>query len=1082
MPAAASRQPIAFGPFEFDAASGLLYRGERETLLPMRVGKVLEILLLQPGEVLTKDELLGEVWKDAFVGEDSLTQAISMLRSALGDDPRDPTYIQTIPKRGYRFIAEVGVVAEGTPVEDRAVSADPTTPLSDDAIEAPSSAEVVAFPPSGAAPAAGAGGRPPLPLVSVGSSFGHYEIVSELGAGAMGVVYRARDTKLERDVALKVLPEDFLSDPDRVARFEREAKLLAAVSHPNIAAIHSLEEEGDTKFPVMELVEGETLEERLRSGPIEVDQALEIARQIASALEAAHERGIVHRDLKPANIKITPSGQVKVLDFGLAKALEVKIWGQGAAGEGVSQSPTESMTIIGSRRGSIVGTAAYMSPEQARGQEAGKQADIWAFGCVLYEMITGKRAFGGDTVSDTLAGLLMQEPDWDDLPAKTPRAARRVLHRCLTKDPRDRLHDIADARIELKAALEVPVAGAPFTEEAPAQVSAWRRALPWGLTAASLIVAVGAVLWISTRGPAPATSPFSSRYTIDLPEEMKLSEATAMANMLAISPDGSKIAYSAFDNSVEDARSSRLYVRRLDEVQGSALPLAEVGNGGAPFFSPDGQWIAFFQGGKLKKVSASGGAPIELCEALGSGRGGTWARDNTIIFMFEGGLARVSAAGGELQVVAAPSPARGEIRYAWPRLLPGDRALAYSILTSGIQTMDDAPIAVLDLQSGDQHMLDVRGTLPTYSPTGHLIYLRDGALHAVAFDLDTYTSDGLPLQVEGGVMSSYGPPTFALSSNGTLIYVPGPAWADQWIVWLNREGEITPMADEPLAVLLMHLSPDRERVAFDIGQFNRDILLYDLSLGPRLRLRRDWDQMFETWMPDGESFIFSEEVEGRKSFYRQNVQGDEPEPLPLDFGEYQDSFLSSASPDGRWLILDALHPVTGWDLLLMPLQGEPVLQELLVTPADEQRPVFSPDGRMIAYVSDATGQNEIYVMDASQRGSSGKQASEGEAWAFRWGAGSDLIYYHRRRGRSYLEFDIMARPVQLGANVTLGEPHVAFEKHDNRFTWWSPYMWDIGRDGRLLAKMEPEAWILPYQINVVTNWFEELKRLVPTEQ
>ena len=404
-----------FDPFEFDPAAGLVYRGDEETLLPPKAAHVLQLLLENAGQLVSKDELLETIWEDAYVTESSLTDAISLLRRVLGDDTRDPTYIQTLHRRGYRFIGSVA--DRGAPDPDAESEAAPSV-------------------------------EPGLPQeggLKVGDRLGNYEILGILGAGAMGTVYRARDTTLERDVAIKLLAGDFAGDPERLGRLEREAKLLAAVSHPNIAAIYSLEEANGIKFPVLELVEGETLDQRLRSDRIKVDEALELARQIASALEAAHEQGIIHRDLKPANIKLTPTGQVKVLDFGLAKALAVQVFGAH-----VSDSPTESVTIMGTRRGSIVGTAAYMSPEQAKGQEADRRADIWSFGCVLYEMLTGRRPFEGDTVSDTIAGVLEREPDWDALPNETPRAARRVLRRCLSKDPDRRLHDIADARIALE--------------------------------------------------------------------------------------------------------------------------------------------------------------------------------------------------------------------------------------------------------------------------------------------------------------------------------------------------------------------------------------------------------------------------------------------------------------------------------------------------------------------------------------------------------------------------------------------------------------------------------------------------------
>ena len=664
-----------FDPFEFDPAAGLVYRGDEETLLPPKAAHVLQLLLESAGQLVSKDELLETIWEDAYVTESSLTDAISLLRRVLGDDTRDPTYIQTLHRRGYRFIG--AVEEQAAPAPDAESEATPSV-------------------------------EPRVPQeggLKVGERLGSYEILCILGAGAMGTVYRARDTTLERDVAIKLLRGDFAGDPERLGRLEREAKLLAAVSHPNIAAIYSLEEANGIKFPVLELVEGETLDQRLRSDRIKVDEALELARQIASALEAAHEQGIIHRDLKPANIKLTPTGQVKVLDFGLAKALEVHVFGAD-----VSDSPTESVTIMGTRRGSIVGTAAYMSPEQAKGQEADRRADIWSFGCVLYEMLTGRRPFKGDTVSDTIAGVLEREPDWDALPNETPRAARRILRRCLSKDPDRRLHDIADARIELEEAMAEPPGEA--ASEATTATPAWRFALPWALTATVVIAA----LWL---GWGSLTAPQRPMNRLAIPIPLGTTN-------FAVSPNGQDLVF--------QATAGGLYHRPLGERAARSIAGAERGS--RPVFSPDGRSILFFADGELKQVPLAGGEANSLADVSFSDWAGLfWGPSGDIVLAKVGdspGLWSLPAAGGTLTPI--PEFALESDPYFFPTLIPGSHVMLASRPNSETLPQRDRKIVALDLDTGTETDLGVRGLTPRYSPSGHLVFARydGGGEHQVA--------------------------------------------------------------------------------------------------------------------------------------------------------------------------------------------------------------------------------------------------------------------------------------------------------------------------------------------------------------
>ncbi|MEE9292004.1 MAG: protein kinase, partial [Acidobacteriota bacterium] len=485
--------------------------------------------------------------------------------------------------------------------------------------------------------------------LSAGTRLGSYEILSPLGAGGMGEVYRAKDSKLGREVAIKVLPDAFSKDPERLARFDQEARLLAALNHPNIAAIHGLEESNGVRFLVLELVPGDTLAERIAQGSIPVDEALTLCRQIAEALEAAHERGIIHRDLKPANVKVTPDGKVKVLDFGLAKAFETDAT---SGGEDLSQSPTASFR--GSGDGVILGTAAYMSPEQARGKPVDKRTDIWSFGCVLYEVLTGKQAFAGETASDTISAILKDEPDWNRLPQTVTAGIRRLLRRCLAKDQRERLHDIADARIEIDESMSASDTG-HSPEERAAGVS---RPRTWwvALGAAVAGFAVGLTVSLAPNEPVVTDSATPVHFGIDLP----LVHGKMMVRNPVISPDGTTIIYNGYSGN-----DNQIYVRSLSELE--SRPIAGTEGGVLPFLSPDGRWVGFFAGGKIKKIPLRGGQPLVVCDASQSSPGATWGPDNSILFStWNSGLKRVSADGGKVEILTTPDEADGEMGHWWP--------------------------------------------------------------------------------------------------------------------------------------------------------------------------------------------------------------------------------------------------------------------------------------------------------------------------------------------------------------------------------------------------------------------------------
>ena len=548
-------------------------------------------------------------------------------------------------------------------------------------------------------------------------TIGHYRIDREIGRGGMGVVYLAHDTKLDRDVAVKVLPADLTSDPSRLGRFEREAKLLASLSHSNIAAVHGLEELDDARYLILEFVEGETLDARLTHGPLPVDEALSTARQIAEAVEAAHEKGVVHRDLKPANVMLSADGKVKVLDFGLAKAFE----DQPSSPNSPTVLPQESPTVAGV----ILGTAGYMSPEQARGRPVDKRTDIWSFGCILYEMLSGGRVFPGETVTDSIGATIHKEPDWSLLPPDTPPVVQLLLRRCLQKDRRRRLQDIGDARVEIEETLTDPLSSS-LSLAGAALATRRRPSLAWPIAVAMVIIAAASVTWSLVR-PSPR---LEGRFSIVMPADTALFLTDKVS--VALSPDGRRLVYGA-----EGPEGVQLFVREMGRFESTPIP--ETVGATGPFFSPDGQWVGYTDSdeAKLKKVPLQGGAPVTICDSQSAGKGADWGADDVIVFTpsYNGGLFRVSAAGGTPQALTTPDIDAGEKTHRFPEVLPGAGAVLFMIGRYDVASWDDARIAVIDLETGEQKILIEGGFSPRYVPTGHIVYGRAGSLFAVPFDL-----------------------------------------------------------------------------------------------------------------------------------------------------------------------------------------------------------------------------------------------------------------------------------------------------------------------------------------------------------
>jgi len=884
----------------------------------------------------------------------------------------------------------------------------------------------------------------------LGRTLAHFEIREPLGAGGMGEVYRARDATLERDVAIKVLPADFASDPERLARFEREAKLLASLNHPNIAAVYGLEDRDGVRFIAMELVEGETLGERIgRSGRIEMAEALEIARQIAAALEAAHERGVIHRDLKPANVKIAPGGSVKVLDFGLAKALAA----DGSAAEispDISNSPT---VAAATRAGVILGTAAYMSPEQARGKPVDKRADIWAYGCVLYEMLCGCRPFAGETTSDTLAAVLTSAPDWSRLPAETPEPIRRLVRRSLEKNPKLRLPDIAVARLEIDEAVATPALGSAAGP--PPHARGRRRLVPWGLTALFATIAAVAV-WM---GPPPAAPPPPERLVVGLPpgQELSLGEL-GVVNPVALSPDGQLLVYTAAERQTGTAR---LFLRPLGQFVDR--PIEGTEGAKAPFFSPGGDWIGFFANEALWRVRVAGGPPVKICDTRVLFPSASWGPDDTIVFSHHTfGLYRVSASEGALEQLTVPDSAAGEVRHFAPQFLPGGGEVLFTVAS------DEGPAAaILSLASKDWRAVLANAESARYVRSGHLVYAQSGALRAVPFDLAGGERRGpsVPLHDSVSHLAGLGAAHFAVSDSGTLAYPPADAGAiTTKLVWVDRQGQATPIVDDPAPFFAPRVSPDGRRIAVNVGS---DVWVYDVERGTPTVLTTDGYNLGPVWEPSGRLTFSAVRTDPAAFFDLHSVAADRGAAPQLLLGREGRQFPSSWSPDGDVLVF--FEATTAGTEEIAVLENGTVRSLLAGRSYSEYSPVFSPDGRWIAYVSHESGREEVYVTRYPGPTSSQPISVNG---------GREPVWSRDGRELFYRKGDLlMAVPVEsAGSTLTAGSPQVLFE---GRYALMSrgAVAYDVAPDGRFVM-LQPLEVTSP-GINVVLHFVEELKRLTP---
>jgi eukaryotic-like serine/threonine-protein kinase len=771
-----------------------------------------------------------------------------------------------------------------------------------------------------------------------GQRLGPYEIGALIGSGGMGDVYRARDTKLGRDVAIKILPAVFTADADRRARFEREARLLAALNHPHIGAIYGFEDREGVYALILELVEGQTLAQRLRAGPVPIPEALTIARQMADALEAAHEKGIVHRDLKPANIAITPDGVVKVLDFGLAKAGQPGqaggAGGAGQAGDGDDLTRAPTVTSGGTHEGLILGTGAYMSPEQARGKAVDKRTDIWAFGCVLYQMLTGRKAFAGDTVSDTIAAILDREPDWSALPETTPSTIRRLLQRCLEKEPKRRLRDIGDAQLELD-------------DPAPARVTSSnatrREAAAWSAAAVGLLGALAVAGYALSRAPVP---PRAARFHV-LPEE----EGSISA--VAFSADGRRLAFVG----VAANGQRRLWVRPIDSLASQVI----AGTEGAslPFWSPDGRFIAFFAQGKLRKVASGGGASQVLCDAE-SGNGGTWSAAGTILFApaTDRGLFQVSADGGTPTPVTTPR--EGQAGHRFPQFLPGGRRFLF-LAQAGQQAQGGIYVGSLD--SKETVLLLETDVRAQYAQPGYLLFVRSNALMAQAFDVTATRLSGEVTSIAEDISydAGGGAADFAVAE-GLLAYRER-ARNRRELVWLDRTGKKVADAGAPADYIHPWLSPDEKRAVVEVVDPDdgaHAVWMLDLVRGSRSRfVGGPAASHFPVWSADGRRILFSSDRSGPWSLFARASTGTGADEELLTLPTSTNA--TDWSRDGRFVIYQTNAPATRSDVWALPVTPRAQPFPVAHSAAAERQAQLSPDGRWVAYVSDDSGRDEVVV-------------------------------------------------------------------------------------------------------------------------
>jgi len=872
-----------------------------------------------------------------------------------------------------------------------------------------------------------------------------YEVIEELGRGGMGVVYKAKDTKLKRTVALKFLSPELTRDSEAKERFIHEAQTASVLDHPNICTVHEIDEDEGQMFISMAYIEGESLREKVKAGPLKLQEALDIAVQVTEGLHEAHEKGIVHRDIKSANIMVTDKGQAKIMDFGVAKL--------------VGQTKF-------TRTGATMGTAAYMSPEQSRGEKVDHRTDIWSLGVVLYEMVIGQLPFRGDHEQAMMYSILNEEPEpMTGMRTGVPMELERIVNKALTKDPAARYQHTDDMLVDLRllkdnitAFLKSPMVRASGLSMP--QPKPWKRVVPWGVAAVMAVIAVlAAWQWMrSTSAPKADIS----RFALAIPSNQRFVSVTGQG--IALSPDGKCLVYTG-----QGEVGRQLFVRKMDQLKANPIP----GTEGAymPFFSHDSQWVGFISSGKMKKVALRGGPSLTICDAPPSPAGASWSQEEIIVFgSYINGLFQVSSSGGVPQEFTELDVENNVTSHRWPEILPGGRAVLFTIWTSNLE---DACIGLASLDTGEVNLLLEGGTYPCYASTGHIVYGgADGSLLAVPFDRRRFGVTGAVISLLDNIdVKSGGPANFAISDNGSLVYLSGSSF-NQLIVMVDRQGVEQTLTKEEHGFRAPRISPDGESVAVEIrDQSMMDIWIYKLMHGPLTRLTFEGDNLYSVWDPDGQRVVFSSERTGSYDLYWKKADGSSAaEPLlTAEYNQYETCF----SPDGKMLAYRETHPTTGMDIWILSLEGEREPRPFLNTSYEERTPMISPDGRWIAYTSNESGQNEIYVRTFPDAGGGRWQVSNGGGTEPLWSKDGQELFY-RSRDNKIVSVEVETEPV-----FTSGAIKVLFE--DIYVRRYQHTNYDIHPDNQRFVMIKSSENISTEMI-VVLNWFEELRRLVPSEK
>ena len=882
--------------------------------------------------------------------------------------------------------------------------------------------------------------------LQTGTKLGSYDIIEPIGKGGMGEVYRARDAKLGRDVAIKVLPDELSQDAERLQRFEREARLLAQLNHANVATLYGFED----GYLVMELVEGETLADRLERGPMPIDEAVSLFIEIAQGLEAAHAKDIIHRDLKPANIKIDPDGKPKILDFGLAKAFapETDVSAE------TSQSPTMTK---GTALGAIMGTASYMSPEQAKGKLVDKRTDIWAFGCCLYEALAGKKAFDGETATDAIAAVVKTEPDWSALPSGVSSRARVLIERCLRKDARRRVHDIADVRLELEESTAEDEALVPLPTTSKSSVTA-------GVGIAGFLA--GLAVAVLLRPSEDAGSP-SSTLRLTINAEPYLDQLISPT----ISPDGARVVYTGVQG-----ETRRLFLRELDAPTAQPIPVTEGAE--VSFFSPDGQWIGYFATNELRRVSVLGGDSFTVCQTPSQGPGAAWVRDDTIVFSpsWSSGLSRVRASGGEPEPLTTLDRDAGEGGHWWPDVLPDGRTILFTVFTKG--TLNDAAIHAVDLETGERRPV-MDGARARYAESGHLVFYHGGRYQAVSFDTSNLEPTSEPVTVLDGTRkeaplgASHLP--FAFSRNGTLVSIPGDEimLRKSGLVWIHRSGDREPIPYAEAAFKDVRVSPTGDKIAAVKGlSGSYDIWIYDVARGTDERLTREPANFSPVWHPGGDELAFASTRTGTFDVYRKKLGASAPV-VPVTESP-QDLVPFAWSHDGSFLVVTEQTASTSIDVARVDVTDPSEPRPLVQTPFGDLMPHLSRDSNWVAFASDESGRHEIYVTSTSGNGERVRVSTDGGIQPL-WSPTRDELFYRNRDVATMVAYRVRDGRFEADAPSPLftlpPDPNPFFDDQVS---------WDIAPDGERFLVLEVSPDAAPRdEIHVTTNWFQELNALLP---